>query len=423
MIKVYSPLCILLCFSIRCFSQVNEIWPDIGFNDQDTIASYKPISQKEIEKYVLAIRLNQNIGIIGGYVSSIYHEPVDSAKIYLQINGKVIDTLFSLNGLFRTTISPAYNDSVIVISIRHPEYYLFDTTFICNTTIPIIQNINLKPKFKILLRGRVYAGTMPLEGVSVKIKQNNKEYKTTTLECFNDKENYWNCLFFGMFKQELIADNPSDSIYLTLEKEGLKPLKLGMKFGEYSGEIMDLKMKYSSRLMKKYSNDCNLKFAFPFISTQGDWFTGLSYYRLINISNFRRVALGIDANLAISTIKTNYSTFPGLGEARVDSSYLSFFIGPSVLLWLLDPDRRYFSTYAGCTFALNTNDNTFGIQPFLGTRVFLDFNKALSLEIRYVSYNLDVMHYTFNPYGNAYSYSMNEKFDELLVNIGVQVLF
>jgi hypothetical protein len=135
------------------------------------------------------------------------------------------------------------------------------------------------------------------------------------------------------------------------------------------------------------------------------------------------LALGLDASLIISTVTVKYPTLPGLNDASSDSSYVSCFVGPSALIWLLKPDRRYFATYAGCTFTLHTEDNVLGVQPFVGTRVLLDFNKALSLELRYVSYDLDVVHYTFNPYGSAHRYSMNEKFDEFLVNIGIQVLF
>jgi hypothetical protein len=204
----------------------------------------------------------------------------------------------------------------------------------------------------------------------------------------------------------------------------MKPLKLGMTIGDYSGEIMDLKMKYASKLTRYYLNDINLNFGFPYTTGLGDWFAGLSYYRIAKISNFQRIALGLEANLIVSKITTEVqNTVPGLNLAKADTTYISYYIGPSALLWILSPDRRYFATYAGCAVAYEFNQNEIGFQPFLGTRVLLDFNKALKIELRYVSYDLDVVNYSFNLKGNAYRKLTNNEFHEFMVNIGFQVLF
>jgi hypothetical protein len=197
-----------------------------------------------------------------------------------------------------------------------------------------------------------------------------------------------------------------------------------MTFSDYSGEIMDIKMKYATILTQDYSNYINLKLAFPFTSNLDDWYVGISYYRIVKIGKFKRIALGLDGSVIISTVSSQVqNTIPGLNLARADSSYISYFLGPSALIWLLSPERRYFATYAGCTFAYNFNQNNIGLQPFIGTRVVLDFNKALNLELRYIYYNLDVANYSFNLYGNANRTETSKEFDAFMINIGLQVLF
>jgi hypothetical protein len=424
MIKILFRLLLIFCFSQNCFSQINEIANNNGFERSDTSAFKKLLSQADLEKYVHALKTDSDSRVLGGYVISIFHEPVDSAKIFLQVDGKVRDSVITDNGLFRIAISNKYLGKTLHLAIETSDFHPFDTSFIWNYTDTVIQTIQLSPRLTILLRGRVYAGSLPLEGVDVLIRQNKGMYKTKSLNCFNDKENYWNCLFLGMFKQELMADNPSDSIYLTLEKDGLRPLRFGMTFSDYTGEIMDLKMKYASRLPGKISNNVNLKFAFPFTTSLGDWYVGLSYYRLLKISNFNRLAVGIDGSLIIKTISTTAVDPPtGFKFINFDSTYINYFAGPSLLCWILNPNRRYFATFAGATFAYNWTGDDFRLQPFLGTRVVLDFNKALTLEVRYIGYDCDVTNYRFNLYGNAYQEVTRQKYEELLINLGIQMLF
>ena len=98
-----------------------------------------------------------------------------------------------------------------------------------------------------------------------------------------------------MFKQELTADEASDSIYIELNYEGMKPLTRGMTFNEYQGDIMELQMKYESILPVVPMNSINLKLSFPFMSKDKDWFVSMSYYRLVNEKSLRRLGYGMDA--------------------------------------------------------------------------------------------------------------------------------
>jgi len=267
---------------------------------------------------------------------------------------------------------------------------------------------------------------MPLEGVKVDIRNENKIYQMVTRGCFYDKEDYWNCLYDGMFKKDLTFENPSDSIVISFNKEGMKPLTIGMPVKEFTGDIMQVKMKYTSKLPKLSSSGLSLKLGFPFTTSENDWFIDLAYYRSLKIKNFNRLSIGLNANMLLTTVTSKVSsdsTFPGLAVSEGDSSYISWFIGPSLLFWIFPPDNRYFSTYIGLTGAYSLNKKNFSLQPFIGTRVFLDFNKAISIELRHVSYDLDVVQHTFNPYGNAYRNSQLTEFKEYIVDIGIQIVF
>ena len=186
---------------------------------------------------------------------------------------------------------------------------------------------------------------------------------------------------------------------------------------------MYLRMKYENKLPAIPCNSLNFKLSFPLLSFDEDWFVGISYYRSVNRQFWRRLALGIDANMYITTVSVIHNTFRNLEPATADSSYIHAFAGPSVLVRLVPPENRMFSTYAACTFAYNFSNPEIIIQPFLGTRYFLDMNKAVSLEIRYCEYKADVVHYMFNPYGSAFHYKVESIFDKLHANLGIQIVF
>ncbi len=421
MIKLSHTFLILLAsFSIG-YSQMDEIWLEsdpYNFSDTSIINFYTPV---QVEEYMQSIAYKTDEILIGGYINSIFHESIDSVKIIVKVDNHVIDSVFTVNGLFNIALKKT--GKLIDLSLVHPDYHSIDTSLLFPESGITTVYLAMRPKYKILLRGRVYAGNIPLEGVEVEIKLVEKIFNLTTRGCYYDKDDYWNCLFDGMFKLNLTTDNPNDSIYIQLSKNGMETYKKGMTVNEYSGEIMYMKMKYEKILPVVPYNNFNFKLSFPVLSFKDDWFMALSYYRLINTHSLKRFAYGFDANMYITTVRVTHNTFWGLEPSTVDSTYINAFVGPSLLVWLIPPEKRKFSTYTGCTFAYNFSKPALIFQPFIGTRFFLDINKAISFEIRYCEYKADIVHYVFNPYGSAFTYSVERTFSKLHANLGIQIVF
>ena len=415
---------IALLLSVTCtlaHSQLDEIWLDSAYDGSDSSEVPLLLSEPEVRARLEADRPGEGGIILGGYVSSIYHEAIDSVRVQISIDGERTETLFTEQGFFQSDYHGGRK--LVDLTFSHPDYHKKDTSLVLRKDDINIIMLQLEPRYKILLRGRVFTGNMPLEDVDVRVLHDTDEYKLTTRGCFYDREDYWNCLFNGMFKLELTSENPGDSIKIYLHKEGMKPYIYGMTFNEYQGEIMQMRMKYESRLPVIPMNDLNLKLGFPFMSAEQDWFVSLSYYRLVNREKLKRLAYGIDANMYITNITVSYPTFDGLELAEADSSYINTFLGPSVLLWIRSPEHRVLSSYVGTTLSMDLNSTTFTPQFYLASRVFLDLNKAISLEIRYCEFDRVVTHYTFNAYGNAGKYGIFEKFTKIHATLGVQVVF
>lgn len=421
MMKYCVHFVILVLLAGKVYAQFNESGTSTGFILSDSIPMQQVLTDAELNRY---IEQNSAMGegiVMGGSITSIFREVIDSAVLNIYANGAAIQTLLCNKGLF--ILSPVEAGSLIDIRVLHPEFHVFDTSFIAANTNPIVLQFQLVPKYKILVRGRVFSGNLPLGGTDVKVSYREKEYNLLTRSCYYDEESYLNCLYNGMFKVDLIAENPEDSIHFILTKSGMKPLEFGMRFKDYTGEIMKLKMRYDKTLPSLPLNEVSLKLSFPFLSSDEDWFVDISYYRLINGTNLRRFALGLDANMFITNVTTEIETLDGLETSGYDSSYVSATIGPSVLFWFIPPEKRKFGSYAGCSFTWNIGRPEIVFQPFIGTRYFLDQNKAFSLEFRYAELQDDVVHYEFNYYGNAYRSSATQAFKKFHLNLGIQVVF
>lgn len=421
MMKYCVHFIILVLLAGRVYAQFNESGSSTGFMVRDSISMQKILKDAELNRY---IEQNSAMGegiVIGGSISSIFHEVIDSAILNIYANGTAIQTALCTKGLF--ILSSVSVGSLVDIRVLHPEFHVFDTSFIVGHTNPIVLNFQLVPKYKILVRGRVFSGNLPLDGTNVKVSYGEKQYNLLTRSCYYDEENYWNCLYNGMFKVDLIADNPEDSIRFMLTKSGMKSLEFTMRFKDYTGEIMKLKMRYNNKLPSIPLNEVSLKLSFPVLSSDEDWFVDISYYRLINETNLRRFALGLDANMFITNVTSEIETLDGLEPSGYDSSYVSATIGPSLLFWFIPPDNRKFGSYAGCLFAWNIGRPEIVFQPFIGTRYFLDQNKAFSLELRYAELQDDIYQYEFNYYGNAYRSSATQTFKKFHLNFGIQVVF
>jgi hypothetical protein len=401
------------------YSQESFLGIDEGFSlNADGEKSYR------IQNFDSSLETTDSLAnsALRGSISSIFHEVIDSVWVKYKIEKSGYDSILALNGHFQILLNNLKKERLIELEFKHPEFHVFDTSFLI---FPLkVQNItiNLTPKFKISLRGRVYAGNLPVQGVKVKILLKNKIYQVDTKGCYYDAENYWNCLYDGMFKQDLILDSSTDSIKVLLDKEGMMPRTYGMVLSDYTGDIIDIKMKYASKLSSLPKNCMSLKLSFPFLTIENNWLVDLSYYRMLNGIYLNRFSMGIDANLLLTPVSVSHTTFRN-NSATFDTSYFSGYVGPSLLFWIIKPDKRYFSTYVGLTSGMRLNDGNLFIQPFIGSRIFIDFNKAVSIELRNASYDLDVVHYTFNPFGNAYRTIESENFNDFMLDIGLQIAF
>ena len=361
---------------------------------------------------------------IDGHVLSIFNEPVDSVKIILRTKLFRDSSYSDYEGFYRVNL-PDFKKPrgrAVNIEFHKKDYKYFDTTFYY---VPDGKNdpirVKLVPRYKILLKGRILVANMPLEDVKVKIIHNNEIYNTKTLNCYYDKDDYWNCLYHGMFKSEIVTDNPEDTVYLRFSKVGYKSQEYKLKFADYSGELIRYRMVYADTLPYLPGNNISLKIAWP-VTSSADWYLGLSYYRLLKIAELRRIAAGVDVSMVTSGQIIEYETLPGI-EEDFDSTYITGFAGPSLLFFLTKPYTRRFSTYVGCTFAFAFNNGEITYQPVAGTRFFLDMNKSISIDFRYLSYNFDIKKFRFNYLGQAESYYASKLEERLILNFGLQICF
>ena len=272
---------------------------------------------------------------ITGQILNIFNEPVDNVLIIVSLPGYKDSLYCDYNGLFRiyTPNEKNYSGQKINIMFISRDYRLYDTTFIYSVTDkPALMKVKLIPKYKILVKGRIMAGNSAIEGVDVIISHNDNIYRLKTKGCYYDDEDYWNCLYEGMFKYEIVTENPNDTVFLHFSKSGFKPREHKFGFADYSGELIKYKMNYADSIPGLPHNAFKLKLAYP-LSSESGWFLGLSYYRLLKIGNFRRLAAGIDISVLTlkETIKQN--TFSGL-EISYDTTYIHGMGGPSLLFFI-----------------------------------------------------------------------------------------
>ena len=361
--------------------------------------------------------------ILRGQVISIFHENIDSVLIQVKTDDGEFITYGNSKGIFGIEIPSLHKRQEIHFHISQKDYRSLDSTFLYSPALEQhLIHVRLIPKYKILVRGRIFAMHTPLENVNVTVKHQDSIIRTKSLGCYIDDENYWNCLYDGMFKVEITTLNPHDSVWLTFSKPGFRGKHVGFVFADYKGDIMKFRLKYADSIPDFGRNNISLKMGFPNF-TGKDWFIGLAYYHQIKLGRFDRLAPGIESSIIVTDYSSTLSTLPGKQDAKVDSAYVTAFAGPSLLLWITRPDRRYFSTYAGSTLNIELSTGKFAAEPFLGTRFFLDMNKSLNIEARYYSYHLNVTEYTFNEFGNAFRTDMEKVNKHFVINIGLQINF
>ncbi len=361
---------------------------------------------------------------ISGQVLNVFNEPVDNVLVIASLPDFKDSSYCDFNGFFKIYLpeEKCRSGQKINLMFINNEYKVHDTTYIYSGQDKhSLFKVKLTPKYKILVKGRILAGNMAIENVDVTITHNNKTYKLKTLGCYYDDEDYWNCLYQGMFKHEVVTEDPNDSVFLHFSKPGFKSQEHKFRFADYSGELIKYKMKYADSVPGLPFNKFSLKLAYP-LSRESGWFLDMSYYRLFKIGELSRLAAGIDISVLTLREIVDQSTFSGL-ETSFDTTYINGLAGPSLLFYLTKPNLRRFNTYVGSTFAFTFSRAEFVYQPFAGVRFFLDMNKSISVDIRYLAYHFDAKRYRFNYLGSANRYTINKSDERLIVNLGLQICF
>lgn len=367
---------------------------------------------------------NTNLVRLNGTVQNTNREKLDSVWLTIEYQNK-IDSLLILNGVFNQEILTSAKRLKAIFSKRQFRSFITEIEIPNNNKIEDI-NVVLYPSYSILLHGRVRIGNMPLEGVNVEVKHNNNTYKKQTLGCYVDSAEYWNCLYNGMFKTDIISNNPGDSITINFTKSGYKPLQKQIKFSSYDGSVLDIKLQYADIIPNQPLNNFNLKVAppanllYPGTENSG-WFIDVSYFRHLS-KKLNRIAIGAEANM-ISTNYTSIATFlPNADSTEFDSTFIDLSIAPAMLIWIIKPDRKKFGTYIGNALHYSFITNQFNYQPFIGTRYFLDLRKSISLEFRYLNHN--IIRTGYDPqFTVPVRKNHTESDQKWIINLGIQITF
>lgn len=366
-----------------------------------------------------------NVIVISGIINNNFYESIDTVNVLATAEEFNTTACSNDSGLFNIKIPfvPGNPVKTVHLSFYRYDYFPLDTDLVITNQASVERlNIVLIPKYKILLKGRLYAGNDLLEDVEVNIRYDNQIRQLKTKRCYYDAENYWNCLYLGMFKAEMVTDNPEDSIYLSFSKSGFKSKSYTMRFADYSGDILKFRMKYADTIPDLPNNNLNLKLTYPFGKNSG-WFLGFSFYRKLNNKILDRFRPGIEISLSSHKRSVSLNTLPGVSESNFDTIYTNFFIGPSLMFFITKPYIRRFSTYIGSTFSLAFDGGAFVLQPFFGTRYFIDMRKSISMDLRYISYDLNARNYSFSYTGNATGSNENISVERILINVGLQIYF
>ncbi|NBC82341.1 MAG: hypothetical protein GVY19_03070 [Bacteroidetes bacterium] len=367
--------------------------------------------------------------IVKGRIMNIQNQPIDTAQVKITTN-TLIKQYEIHNGNFSLAVPVSLADQEITMEFMKSGLRTHTITH----SIPagrLLEDINVRlyPGYRILLKGRVRVGNMPLEDVNVTIKHEDQVYNQKTLGCYYDSEDYWNCLYLGMFKADITTQNPNDSIKVFFSKSGYNPLLKTLKFAEYDGDLMDIRLNYAQYIPDFPRHNLNLKLVPPLkpLHIGADykgWFLSMSYLQHISSVNFfRRFSIGAELSVSTSEYSDKFNLLPNENDAIIDSFYIDGYAGPTLKFWIIEPQNRMFSTYIGNTLGFSFKTGDLVNQPYIGTRYFLDLSKAISLELRYLSHQIEITEFKGNVSGSAIRSTKSVLNEKIMVNLGVQVIF
>lgn len=381
----------------------------------------------QMNRYLDSLQTIHETKLLTGNTYSIFNEISPDLLINYSFTGETFKEITTDHiGRFFIPLNKP-NITTVYLKINDREYHPFDTVInVTNISNRHLQ-IPLSPRYKIVVRGRLYVGTLATEDINVTIIHKKDTTRLKTIGCYVDKENYWNCLYRGMFKHTIVFDNPDDSIFLVFKKPGFIEQMISMKVSEYDGTILPIKLSYSKNLPKFPRHNIALNYSPPISDA---WSVSFNYTYMLNIGCLKRVGIGLESKMLISDVSSDIKTFPDLSSTDTsyisgvsDSTYTTGMFSPQITFWLTNPERRAFSIYAGIGFPYTIPNNKFYFQPFIGSRFYLDINKALLIELKYTNYQLDAVNYEFNSYGNALRTTNTQTFNRLMINFGLQVSF
>lgn len=419
--KIFLPILILI--AINSFGQADT---KTGFKNWNPEDEHNPPGFENLNNYYDSLFKITDKPIIIGNVYTIFNETAPDCRLLITFDDKKeIELIADSLGRFYF-VYPDYKIDSIKIQVSDNEYKKYDTIFKSRPELKDYFHIKVTPRYKILLKGKVYQGTVPKEDVDVTIIHNKDTFNLKTLDCYFDKEDYWNCLYDGMFKQAITFDNPNDSIIIKTSYPGfIDNIKI-IDCSKYDGNVIDIKLQYSDKLPYFPTNNISLSLSPPFVN---DWMVEMEY--MYNPQKFKRFSAGVNIGMLISEYEYEFNTFPDLNNSTdssylkgtFDTAYISFKIAPKFKFWFTKPEQRNFGIYSGLEFPYMIPQNKFYLHAFIGGRFYIDLNKALLVELKYINYDLNLVKYDFNPYGNGYSYSENSSFNKLLINFGLLVSF
>jgi hypothetical protein len=410
---------IIIFLALPLYTSVAQVIATMGFEQIEKRVQLSIPDSISMERYTDSLNSVNKKELLTGFVVSSFREIVPGVNIEYVVNNNERGTT-KTDSFGRFYIANTQKIKSLSVSITTKEYYEFDTIFKSEDLSGGFLTLELLPKYKILLRGRVFSGNVPIEGVGVEIAFGKEKYNLNTLGCYTDDENYWNCLYLGMFKQAIVFENPGDSIYITLQQDGYHKQNITMSVGDYKGTILNYKLRYKNQLYKFPKHNMSLKAGNTF---QNTWSIGIGYLYQFQLGNFNRLGLGIEGGMIMSKIETQHTTFENMSDATAQTYYASGLIGPVINISLTNPTNRKVNIYTGAVVPYLFPEGRFSVHPYLTSKYYVDLNKALFIELKYIDYTINVAEYGFNSYGNAFEQYEKRDFQKVLVSLGLLVSF
>jgi len=360
---------------------------------------------------------------LGHIKDSITHKPVNNAFILVRTADTIQEAKLDSDGYFRFEICKNNIESTdIHLTVRKEGYIVFNTTIGINEISDMsILDINLKQDFHSReINGRIIAKPKnnPIGNVFIKASGSVSNISASQKSLTVDNEEGKPEGYFSIITEESFTRK--DEIKLELTKN---------RYEKYTS-IVDLEnitasdtvlfyMNYVSKITNLEMNSFSLTISYLYKPT--DWFINLEYYRRFNVFNERFIGIGAHIGFLTVLYEDEYHTFNRENRVVEDKVYKNGLVGVSFRYWIIDPRKRFFSSYVGVSGDY-TNNSVYA-HPFIGARTLLGNHWALVLEFKYIYPTIEVKDCEFNIYGQATCEDSKIVYSKLSINIGVSWVF